>query len=302
MNCFLFIFAIICFFVTEGVLAKNCDAFFKIKSSQELEFLKKGSDFSIYHIKNYQKETFDLKSSEYFLKKVNSFYEQINLSIDLYNQIFDVENFKGDRYRDIAELIFIFKDDAKYNGQAFSKTYSVGDEAKCKLLVILKTDINKHNLTPAHEMFHIYHFSNTKVNRPWLNEGLARWAMHPFRKKFSCDHKLPLSKKEMEKIFHESYSAVKFWNRLACVLGSNSDIRVNWLGEIKDIKGGEFVRTLFLNLQEQELFFDNQYFDGWREDKRLLDKLIVVSIKNSISEFYQESSELDSFLRLLEEY
>ncbi len=34
----------------------------------------------------------------------------------------------------------------------------------------------KHNVTPSHELFHIYQNSVMMFKQSWLTEGLARWS------------------------------------------------------------------------------------------------------------------------------
>ncbi|MFK5921991.1 MAG: hypothetical protein QM496_07415 [Verrucomicrobiota bacterium] len=84
---------------------------------------------------------------------------------------------------------------------------------------VLTMDISKtlghKNLTPAHELFHLFQSSYTMFKNSWFTEGTARWTEFAFREGSGRPKDLPLTKSEQEKLFAMKYDAEGFWSGLA---------------------------------------------------------------------------------------
>lgn len=70
-------------------------------------------------------------------------------------------------------------------------------------------------VTPAHELFHAFQYGYTRFKNRWFLEGTARAVENLSRFRKWRERKLPKSGKELDKLLERSYSADRFWNRLA---------------------------------------------------------------------------------------
>ena len=84
---------------------------------------------------------------------------------------------------------------------------------------VLTIDISKRlsteNLSPAHELFHLFQYGYTAFKNAWFLEGTARWIESAFRKGGGTPEMLPLTPEDQTKLFTMSYNAGGFWNKLA---------------------------------------------------------------------------------------
>ena len=71
------------------------------------------------------------------------------------------------------------------------------------------------NLSPAHELFHVFQNGYTLFKTPWYYEGTARWSEDLLRAGAGEAGPLPATKAELEDLFKRSYEASRFWQALA---------------------------------------------------------------------------------------
>lgn len=64
------------------------------------------------------------------------------------------------------------------NGSAYDPPHRdvSHDNKPCVLLISLSNNLATSNLTPAHELFHLYQYGYTVFKNSWYLEGMARWA------------------------------------------------------------------------------------------------------------------------------
>jgi len=83
------------------------------------------------------------------------------------------------------------------------------------LTIDLSARLTARNLTPAHELFHVFQNGYTLFKTPWYYEGIARWSEDLLRAGEGEASSLPASTAELESLFKLSYRASRFWQALA---------------------------------------------------------------------------------------
>lgn len=133
---------------------------------------------------------------------------------------------KSPRYKNQAEFIdvnvlsFPLSTNGPRHGIAydelssFSRSRDLG--RKVRVLVIdVANDLSPKNLTPAHELFHLYQNGYTFFKNRWYTEGTARWAESPSKNNSFADREWPRSVSEVRGLFKKTYDASSFWTSLA---------------------------------------------------------------------------------------
>jgi hypothetical protein len=83
------------------------------------------------------------------------------------------------------------------------------------LFVEMANRLPERNVTPVHEMFHLYQSGYTMFKNRWFTEGTSRWAefvLHP--KAGQTERDLPQSPAARAELFKRTYDADRFWNNL----------------------------------------------------------------------------------------
>jgi len=83
------------------------------------------------------------------------------------------------------------------------------------LTIDLSMKLLPRNLSPAHELFHVFQNGYTLFKTPWYYEGTARWSEDLLRAGAGEAGPLPATKAELEDLFKRSYEASRFWQALA---------------------------------------------------------------------------------------
>lgn len=84
------------------------------------------------------------------------------------------------------------------------------------LLIALNSRWKPGNVTPEHELFHLYQYGYTHFKNPWYLEGLAASMEFYFRNGLALAESEPLPKTaaEINSLLKRSYSAKVFWNKM----------------------------------------------------------------------------------------
>lgn len=124
------------------------------------------------------------------------------------------------RYKQ-AEYIDVYLVDMKRgNGLAFDEIVAEKATKKikphsCGLKIHINSQLQpSKNITPAHELFHLYQYANSMFKARWYLEGMARWVEQAFR----GVRKNELNADILEKcadVHNESYTASRYWRNLA---------------------------------------------------------------------------------------
>lgn len=124
------------------------------------------------------------------------------------------------RYKQ-AEWIDVYMVEMKRgNGLAFDevideKSSKGADGYSCGIKMHINSNLlPSRNITPAHELFHLYQYSNSMFKVSWYLEGMARWVEQAFRGVSARDteREVPNS---CATVYDESYSAARYWQDLA---------------------------------------------------------------------------------------
>lgn len=133
------------------------------------------------------------------------------------------------------------------------------------LTVDLSIKLTARNLSPAHELFHVFQNGYTLFKTPWYYEGIARWSEDLLRAGAGEAGELPASVADLEKLFRLSYGASRFWQTLARATDPPGKVRVpenlralRYAGSDKPIieddvfYGARFLKALFEELDRQD--------------------------------------------------
>lgn len=302
----IFLFFVLNLFFVNLSWAKNCDVY-----GEEIDYsyFDRSVDLNNFRI------LFNSNDGEEDLWKYEDIANQIRSAEIIYDEMFNVKGINyGDRYDNVKQVFVFIKPMNKYNGLVLSRSVGgVFEEGGCVLRMNINKNISNRNLTPAHELFHLYHFSITSINRPWLREGLARWAMHTFSGELYSEDVLPENMEQMKNVFKKSYAASSFWTRLVLLLDRSSDLHINHLNEFPEyvdgstivrgdtVVGGRFVKDLFFELSERNMELSKTFGVEWFRNKNnndIQDEVIFESIKKVAAKYNSGSKELEDFLSI----
>jgi hypothetical protein len=129
------------------------------------------------------------------------------------------------RYRDVRSIdVHIIKLDNK-NGSsgdaAIGYRYRYFDGRSPALSVALSNQWCPPNLTPNHEVFHLYQYAYTFFKNSWYLEGMARSMEQAFKSGEVRTEALPRDHGQLERVLARSYAADLFWNRLMYLCDSS---------------------------------------------------------------------------------
>lgn len=114
----------------------------------------------------------------------------------------------------------------KGNGLAFDeviaeKSSKDAESHSCGIKIHINSTLQpSRNITPAHELFHLYQYANTMFKTRWYLEGMARWTEQAFRGVSANEVKKSIPGSCTE-VLNESYGAERYWRNLAARLGSD---------------------------------------------------------------------------------
>ncbi len=165
---------------------------------------------------------------------------------------------------------------------------SDGKEGVPVLTISILNTISGENLTPAHELFHLFQYSYTMFKNGWFLEGSDRWVESAFRKGAAIPKGMPQSEGELKELFAKRYDASGFWAALALASDRRGELKIpeglkkmSYIGTglpvIKDTKfyGADFVRELLEALDEADKRATENYgvteFD-WKESLQRSDR------------------------------
>ena len=95
---------------------------------------------------------------------------------------------------------------------------------------VLTIDISKtlptRNVTPAHELFHLFQYGYTMFKAGWFLEGTARWSEFTLREGSGEPKGVPLTQDDLSNLFSMKYEAEGFWSTLAHASDSRGQLRI----------------------------------------------------------------------------
>ncbi|NOX98342.1 MAG: hypothetical protein GXP30_01155, partial [Verrucomicrobia bacterium] len=176
-------------------------------------------------------ETHDLNNNG-IPDRIENIALQLTTARDLYTETFKLRHpLESSRYKNQAQFIDVNvgslplsptfdAEKTKGNGSAGDEVvnyYRPGDPepGSSVLTMDISKTLDHKNLTPAHELFHLFQSSYTMFKASWFAEGTARWVEFVFREGSGRPKDLPYTKPEQEKLFAMKYDAEGFWSGLA---------------------------------------------------------------------------------------
>ncbi|NGZ06428.1 MAG: hypothetical protein G8237_08730 [Magnetococcales bacterium] len=135
-----------------------------------------------------------------------------------------VHPFKQPRYQQVRQIHAIMLP-VKGNGVAYESPRTMPD-GTCALIIHVDNDVSSENITPAHELFHLFQYGYTMFKRPWYLEGMARWSESMLRATPPKTAPLPKSNAELTAFFDKKYDAVGVWYALTTGVDPVGQIKV----------------------------------------------------------------------------
>lgn len=107
----------------------------------------------------------------------------------------------------------------KGNGSAFDKvaneTLTGGQKTGCGIKIVINRGLDPlSNVTPAHELFHLYQYGYALFKQKWYLEGMARWVQDPFTPP-SASTPAVTGPGACRDNYARSYQASAFWSSYA---------------------------------------------------------------------------------------
>lgn len=155
----------------------------------------------------------------------------------------------------------------------------------CDVLTIdLSNRLSPANLSPAHELFHLFQNGYTQFKTPWYYEGVARWSEDLLRQGRGAAGSLPATAADLEHLFELSYGASMFWEAMARQTDPVASVRMpdHWRAlhypssgrpVVEDLvfSGAPFLKTLLEELDEQDDLASRRFgldAGNWPEDRQ----------------------------------
>lgn len=160
-------------------------------------------------------------AAETHTPQIKAMAAQLEAAQWLFASIFGVDApMSMPRYRQVDRVEALLVP-MKMAGIAYDETVhaTTGHEpAVCVLRIKIADHLRPRNVTPAHELFHLFQYGLTMFKRPWLMEGTARWAESAFLASSPPERTLPQTADELQTFMQSSYSAGPVWSRLTRLL------------------------------------------------------------------------------------
>ncbi len=265
---------------------------------------------------------------------IPDFIENLSLQLTIADDILSnklgfIAPLKNTIYKNRADYIDIHvlklkKGDNGLAGDAVIKyNYKTLKSNAKSISMSISSSLPLGNLTPLHELFHIYQNGYSMIKNRWYTEGTARWSEIILLNKIPKTNLLPKSKKDLEKLFKQTYESKFFWNRVAYLCSSNKkfDTReyknLYYLGSNKKVINGNFVHGFEYSIKLLEnldyiddlIAKENHYMmHEWKEKEQknnINNKYILMAIVKTLkenSELCVKNRELINFIDLSQNY
>ena len=298
----------------EGLAYGKCHLF--INKRKSLSFNDENSSFK------FSVEGEDAKLDENELEFIShdnliNIYSQLYVADQLFQTVFMLQDpLATQRYEKAKFINITLELSDKVFGVAYDEVLTNNELglSNCFIAMKMSDKVNaEYNVTPAHELFHLYQNSMMMFKQRWLTEGLARWSEAAIKKGTGEEEVLPENKEKLLEIMDSSYGASKFWTRLFRLIDQNDEFVVpNYLDTItylnnepvlKDNKayGTTFIKVLFDELsKESDYVSEIKGWDryGWKEKDQkdpALNPYIWHAVKRAVAKsipYEQQSEEL----------
>ncbi|MDF1875014.1 hypothetical protein JHD48_04620 [Sulfurimonas sp. SAG-AH-194-I05] len=299
------------------------------KERESLDKIHQVNEFRIFytlHGVNALEDNTDLNNNN-----IPDIIENIGLQLDTANQLFhNIFEFERplvrSRYKNTVKYIDVHILSLGYNGNSGDAVilydYKIIKENTKSLSIAISNKIQFDNLTPAHELFHVYQNAYTMFKNRWFTEGTARWSEYAFKKRTGKQHNLPSTISQLETLLNQTYEAKYFWNRLLFLCAKDDKgfqlplylkERVYIGTKIKIIEddtlfGYKFLYSLFENLDKMDNIVTkdrNLKMFKWKEKEQksfINNKYILRALQQTILANSCTNVEVQNFLTLIDLY
>jgi hypothetical protein len=197
------------------------------------------------------------------------------------------------------------------------------DKGRCVLRIKLHNGNLNTNVSPAHELFHLYQWGASMFKQRWFMEGTARWSEHVLLAAPAPEKPLPADEAALKQNFlSQVYAAGPIWNRLAALLDPAGRLNLppnlqalTYLDGQKvvrddELHGAAFMKALFAEMGKSSLAIAQR--EGWKAynwreadqrnpafDKDILHAVLIVA-RRQAQEQGVKNAELEAFLQLIQ--
>ncbi len=226
------------------------------------------------------------------------------------------------RYQQADFIMVILRTEQVRGGQAYDEVVRNPAIPECHIRMALGGRVEAAtNLTPAHELFHLYQNAHMMFKQGWVHEGLARWSESLLSGDVQPGPPLPTASSDLESIMQSSYGAVTLWQRLFYLLDPQGRISLpsslmslryhdgSQVVTLEHLHGSRFVAPLFEALHQASISLAEQQqwpTYGWAEaEQRSLqyNHAILAALYRAISAYApkeHQPEELRRFMQLID--
>ncbi len=223
------------------------------------------------------------------------------------------------RYLQAEEIVVILRDDQVRGGQAYDEVVRNPAISECHIRMALGGRVEAAtNLTPAHELFHLYQNAYMMFKQGWVHEGLARWSESLLSGDVQPGPPLPTDSSDLESIMQSSYGAVTLWQRLFYLLDPQGRISLpsslmslryhdgSQVVTLEHLHGSRFVAPLFEALHQASISLAQQQqwpTYGWAEaEQRSLqyNHVILAALYQAILAYAPKEQQLEELRRFMQ--
>lgn len=153
---------------------------------------------------------------------------QLTTARDLYTEVLKLRHpLESPRYKGKAKFIDVHVGTLPFSPGGNAGNGSAGDavvnyfrpsdseEGVDVLTIDIRGTLATDNLTPAHELFHLFQNGYSMFKASWYTEGTARWAEFTLREGAGKPTGVPQTREQLDQLFGKKYAAVGFWLSLA---------------------------------------------------------------------------------------
>ncbi|MDR2239751.1 MAG: hypothetical protein LBE33_04850 [Zoogloeaceae bacterium] len=255
---------------------------------------------------------------------------QLTASRDIFSKIMGLRHpLQQPRYASASNIDVFLLRFSKGSGTAYDEihnhTADRDGKGYCALRIDVGIDHPNSNITPAHELFHLYQYGYSMFKAPWFLEGGARWAQNALQSASVPAPALPSDQAQLErKLLAKKYAASEVWNRIGVLLDPagrlhlSPDLRektyLDGAVVVEDdvLHGAAFMKDLLEELDKASLEVSQK--KGWDRYKwREADqkdpshdadvaRATLAAARRQVQKIGIKNAELEFFLRALEEY
>ena len=110
----------------------------------------------------------------------------------------------------------------------------------------LAAKLPTRNLSPAHELFHVFQNGYSQFKNAWYYEGMARWSEDLLRAGAGRVGTLPVDAGALDGLFKQSYEASRFWQALVMrpIQQARFACRRNWQICVTSVRHSRSSKTM----------------------------------------------------------